>query len=112
MDVVGGGSLVAGRRSRPVPEGAAQGHGSLSENCEGCARLARKARLAAVDAECRKQRLSGGPWATPSGTGFRERLHEWSSSLRVASSGVAVVVVALYLALCFRRVTGAVVPLG
>jgi hypothetical protein len=56
------------------------------------------------------KRTATGPTATalgPAGT----RLHEWSSSDLLASSGVAVVDQALYLALLSRRYTAVVVPL-
>ena len=60
----------------------------------------------------RSKRPAGSPWATPSGTGSRERLYEWSSSFRAASSCVVVVTGALYLALSCRCGGESVVPLG
>jgi len=78
----------------------------------GSARLACRARIAVAvtrhsrEAPCRKP-LGDAPPA-PLGT----RLHEWTSSDRLASSSVALVNETLYLALFSRLHITTVVPLG
>jgi hypothetical protein len=100
--VVDGRLLVAGRRSRPVPEGVAQGHGSLPLTPGRDALASPGGR--ALQSRSRKGREA--PPGRPLGDALRhrtrERLHVWSSSFRVASSGIAAVTENLYLTLVFR----------
>ncbi len=82
-----------------------------------CPRARKCGRRCGIGAEQRKRSgrrafAGHGPGFAAGAGGRRERLHLWSSNARVASSGVAVVNTALYLALIDRCHGKPVVPLG
>ena len=97
----------AGRGRRAPPRRTAR----FPRASGGSARLARKARIAAAVTRHLAQRLPGGAWAAPSGHAEHPPSRVVAERLG-ASSGVAVVDEALYLALSSRLTATVVVPLG